>query len=802
MKCQSELGSTGPYWLENGAVYSCSSEAFSENCSRLKVAIRECVQDGKQLYTLSRASEEARAQASHYNGQDWEEFNFDQLISVDMMSGLERFHYRNPTSLSLDHQNIIIQLDEGTAVRAPVTSEKHLFVEHSQSTVGEDIDDALHVVATRDGAPNMMFMIKTDPEWGPGYIDNRWEKLQAIDVLKNYRSTLQDPNEIAQIDTAIEQLRAVVEDNSIIFSPYDFSLWESNSYCDDGECVSPVEQLKYYEAVSAYTMRFTNVMADEVRLNEKQWAYVTEPLQQVSPSAAEEREAIREASRRWLLVLGSQTGQTLDIGGWIGNTIGTFIGFVPFLGAKAGQTNCIYSYYNSYELLRRLQAGDLLRFHQVADSVRGALAMSEWGMHNAAQFIETETQQAFVLDPWPMGPGYLPDVVGKSDWLASSNFSWDMLPSAEAISQTSASNRLIAAGLGLYASYLYGRRQVGRRLNFLTEVMPAEQRAAYAQHPFVQRYANRVIDPNAAYDAAIYPPHIHKDLVKYLPPEFVAKKGVLPTERAMAAIRVVDAHARSAEFLKRDAYALLPATETIEQPLRFSVANYLRTPKGALQVGVTALLGALGASSAWAGSPDGIPEPGDAEGVSPKEILAPSMATGYVVGESIVARYFGNVPLFYEMPLAFAPLAFGGELGAQVSNQVGESFGAETLRHGQAGNGAVTGIGSLAAYALARRVVGEAAWEGSKRALMNYAVSGSIAAEEALGATVAGVGLTTVLAAAGAFVGGYGIGTALDQRFGASDWIATLGDGAEAVPESAPVRYHAAGWSFVPDEEA
>ena len=141
-------------------------------------------------------------------------------------------------------------------------------------------------------------------------------------------------------------------------------------------------------------MRFLNFVPDKVELNKRQWDYITEPFVNDAKFPKAERDNLRESARRFELVIGSQTGTSMDIGGWTGNLFSFIPSLTPFLGAKSGQTNCNYEYETMRVFLKKIQIGNFLRYHELPSTFYENLA-TKYFMHQAVKFKEKENDKWF-----------------------------------------------------------------------------------------------------------------------------------------------------------------------------------------------------------------------------------------------------------------------------------------------------------------------------------------------------------------------------------------------------------------------
>lgn len=140
-----------------------------------------------------------------------------------------------------------------------------------------------------------------------------------------------------------------------------------------------------------------------VRLSPEEWRVVVNQFRPAATTAAEERDMIRRAIAVLEYVSGTQTPTHRDRGG---NAIPE---------NTHGQMDCIDESTNTSSYLTLLEAYGLLRWHRVAE--RAYRAPYWLDVHWAAQIVETETQQRYVVDSWFLDNGEMPYVQALNDWL-------------------------------------------------------------------------------------------------------------------------------------------------------------------------------------------------------------------------------------------------------------------------------------------------------------------------------------------------------------------------------------------------
>lgn len=562
-----------------------------------RFAIDQFLEVKGQLYAIGTAEggRSERTFAYYDVGADrWEKRKFHVLTVCKPMDGICYYDYRYPKELRTDGEYLFVPLDteDGSSskgeLRARVRNGTPFFGDNAALYLDtNDTRSALHAIASTSNAPNMFFMVNMQgANIGAAQLDNRFEKQQAIEYLRRVQPA--DPSEHADYEAAIGVLEAFLRDDTVVFTPN--ASRGDNAYCDAEGCTPLLSAAYYSEVWFSYSNRFMNFIPDAVPVDPKDWAWISEPLRNPPPSAEVERYFLKEVVRRYELVIGAHTGRGHDLGGWVGNFAGNLLAnWLPGAGPYLGQSHCVYEAFSMYDLARKLQTAGLLRHHYVEDVYAGAVAQRSWGMHTGLKLYERGTDTPIVLDSWPMGNGREPDIVPESEWGFFVANRWDVLPTWESVRLTTPQSKLITGATGLYVSHWYAEGQIARRYAVLAALDPTTAQAA--AHTHVAETALRYRGMVSRLTSEHYPWHYRSELwavehgwraTSSIYPEFTDYKG-----RSVI-------HRRDVRFVPRalrgprvpgTKYHLVHSPETpVKTPIRRAVSDYLKTPRGAVNL--------------------------------------------------------------------------------------------------------------------------------------------------------------------------------------------------------------------------
>ena len=143
-----------------------------------------------------------------------------------------------------------------------------------------------------------------------------------------------------------------------------------------------------------------------VGLNESDWATITNQMQPIATSPADERERVRTTIATFELVLGERAGVAEDLSR-----------AALISGNTKGQQDCIDEAVNTTVYLTFLERAGLLQYHSVGKPQRRGYFVDGWP-HNTAILVEHGTRTAYVVDSWFHGNGVLPEVVPLELWMS------------------------------------------------------------------------------------------------------------------------------------------------------------------------------------------------------------------------------------------------------------------------------------------------------------------------------------------------------------------------------------------------
>lgn len=136
-----------------------------------------------------------------------------------------------------------------------------------------------------------------------------------------------------------------------------------------------------------------------------EWSQIEALFSDRSRSAAEERQAVRQAVALMETFVGSKNNTAGDLGrnkGWF---------------AGSPQLDCVAETINTTVALLLLEQNQLLAHHSVAyPRHRGFLDLT--GPHYTAVLLDRRAQQDYVVDSWFFDNGQLPVVVTAQEWQA------------------------------------------------------------------------------------------------------------------------------------------------------------------------------------------------------------------------------------------------------------------------------------------------------------------------------------------------------------------------------------------------
>ncbi len=141
----------------------------------------------------------------------------------------------------------------------------------------------------------------------------------------------------------------------------------------------------------------------QVSLTAQEWLGVAGWFTPPAPSAAAEREQIRQAVGWMEVLIGQHTPTHRDKGMNLSHAEALF----------PGQLDCIDESKNTTTYLRLFESHGLLRWHRVVDrAYRRAIFDQHW----AGQIEETANGTRYVVDSWFEDNGYLPYVQASAQW--------------------------------------------------------------------------------------------------------------------------------------------------------------------------------------------------------------------------------------------------------------------------------------------------------------------------------------------------------------------------------------------------
>jgi hypothetical protein len=142
-----------------------------------------------------------------------------------------------------------------------------------------------------------------------------------------------------------------------------------------------------------------------VQFSVKDWDKVV-GLFYLNADASEERQRMREAVATMESLVGKYTPTHRDVGrNWPADHESTSL--------PSGQMDCIDESINTSTYLKLLEKEGLLKFHLVRErAYRRSLLTQHW----AAQVVETENGQHYIIDSWFDDNGELPILVSGKVW--------------------------------------------------------------------------------------------------------------------------------------------------------------------------------------------------------------------------------------------------------------------------------------------------------------------------------------------------------------------------------------------------
>jgi hypothetical protein len=148
-----------------------------------------------------------------------------------------------------------------------------------------------------------------------------------------------------------------------------------------------------------------------VSLNNEDWQEVYKILES-SESALQERDNIKQAIATMEQLVGQYTPTHRDIArNWSEKH--------QDLAALPGQMDCIDESINTTTYLRLLEQAGLLKFHRVLDR---AYRKSLFDQHWAAEVVDIQNGQHYVIDSWFADNGEIPILVKSERWYKLSWF--------------------------------------------------------------------------------------------------------------------------------------------------------------------------------------------------------------------------------------------------------------------------------------------------------------------------------------------------------------------------------------------